>query len=586
MTAPTAKARRRGAGSPAACALVLLSAIALAGGEAAAAVDPTCGTPLGTEAEEGANSAIPTDGNPEHAAVDAARMPGAQRSPQVILSAWGRLVLVAEFKVDEGSNFTWAIQARIHSNTTGWDTPAIWLSSPDTSQYYPQGAHIRPSAVFFNDRVWVVWDAQGSALGGPSDRFIAVRSFDRNLTADVMRAASASDPNRTVQHPALVSAGDRMVLAYSTADGDTQPGDTHIEARTFDGSTFGAALRLSNLSDGYGAGLPAMDSDPSGRVFVAWTAANASGESANLQFAWHDGSLWRAPTTLAELGSAGPTGPSVAAFAGRAYVAYSTARIGEVSGTDSEVRMFAFDPDLEAWQGPTTVNPEPTGGDDAAPTLRATAAGLAIGWSTTEDAVYAFTADPDPVYRLFDGTAFGPVIGLANPYDNNSGASPSFVEVGGHLYAHWMLTPPQNPGDPRGNAREVVRLVSRPPQWYDNLTITYRFPQVSDNGSALVALSAGGLSLEGRAVALRLPDGSLHRAAGGREVSVWAPVNPSAPDFQVLACGLPVTARAEAAGAPATPISPLFVVAVVLTFAAGALLARAVLRRRRARRGP
>lgn len=568
---------------------VLLMLVPLALSPASAAddrvVDPTCGTPLGAEIEDASAHAVETDGVLEHMGVDAVRMTGAQRSPEVMLSAWGHLVLVAEVKVDEvsSSNFTWAIFARIHSNTTGWSTTPLWLSSPNTSQYYPVGAHIRPSAVFWHDRVWVVWDAQGSTLGGPVDRFIVMRSFDRNLTADTTRIASASDPNATTQHAALIVAGDVLALAYSTSDGDSAPGDAHIAVRTFDGFNFAPAVAVSNLSDGWGDALPALASDGAGRLFAAWNTANATGESSHLTFAWAEGGAWRTPAALAELGNVGATNPAAAFFGGRAYFAYSTSNLPDLSGTDSEVRWFVFDASSGSVAGPVTVNPEPTGGDDSVPTLTVIAGGLAVGWSTTEDFAYSHSSDTDPVYRVFNGSGFGPVFELSNDGDNATDGSPFFVELGGALYAHWMLTPPQQPGDPRGNSREIVRLVSRPPAWYDGLVVDYAFAEVAENGSARIILLPHGLPFSGHDLAVRLPDGSVYPFASD---AAWVPVNPSAPDFEVLACGLPVQARPVHGDPGPPPPSPLLYVAFAVTIAAAAVIWWRIGRRLRGPKAP
>jgi hypothetical protein len=245
---------------------------------------------------------------------------------------------------------------------------------------------------------------------------------------------------------------------------------------------------------------------------------------------------------------------------------------GDVSGLDSEVRWFVVDTATGAVTGPQTVNPEPTAGEDVLPTLSVLSTGLAVGWSTDEDTAYSHSSDTDPVYRMYNGTAFGPVFEMSDSADIDADGAPSFFEVGGHLYAHWMLTPPQHPGDPRGNSREVVRLVSRPAQWYDNLSLVYSIPQVAENGSAKVHLEADA-RLEGRVVLLRLPDGTLFEMVpdgGGR--SVWAPVDPSAPDFDVLACGLPADVSPLPPRPPPPPPPPYAVVAATAAVAAALVI--------------
>jgi hypothetical protein len=174
-----------------------------------------------------------------------------------------------------------------------------------------------------------------------------------------------------------------------------------------------------------------------GGLFVGWAAANATGQTSLVMFAWRGPTGWSAPRALAPLGSSGATGPAVAYFEGLFYIAYTTSHLVDLSGSDSEIRWITYDPAADATAGPTTVNPEPTGGDDESPTLTVTPLGLAVGWSTNEDVVYAHSSDPDPVFRTFNGSAFGPVVELSDADDNASDAAPSFVSLGQAVYAHW-----------------------------------------------------------------------------------------------------------------------------------------------------
>ncbi len=575
-----------------AAAVFVLCAAAPTG--SAASTDPgfACGSPLGPEADHRTNVILDETDDPEFDLIDAMRMPGAQRSAQIILSVWGKLVLVGEAKVDQGTNFSWAIFARVHSNTTGWNTTAIWLSSPDTSQYYPQGAHIRPSAVVWEDRVWVAWDAQGSAFGGPTDRLILLRSIDRNGSADATRVASATDPSKTTQHPVIVAGPAGLELAYSTADGDVAPGDTHLVARSFDGAVFGPTALISNISDGWADALPALAGDGAGGLFAAWTAANATGLSSLVMFASRGAGGWSAPQALAQLGNSPSSPPAVAFFASRAYIAYSTDYFPDLNGTDSEVRWLVFAPSSGAWVGPTTVNPEPSSGDDAAPTLTVAGGRLLAGWSTTEDFYYSHGSDSDPVFRPFDGSSFGDIAELSAADDRAADHSPYFVEVGNHLYAHWMQTPPQQPGDPRGNSREAIRLISRPPQWYDGLSVEYRVAAVSENGSTLIGLTMrrGGVGEPAGSIPLsaRLADGSLIAFEATRDgrAEAWLAVDPLRPDFEVLACGKPLPLARAPDPPPIGPGPPLVQAALILTAVFVAAAAIPVWTRRKGPRGP
>lgn len=575
--------RRR---ASAVAAFLLALALAPAPGVGAApSTDPTCGTPLGVEAELGANLVLSPGQDPEFDLVDTLRMPGAQRSPETIVSAWGRLVLVAEAKVDKDTNFTWGVFARIHSNLTGWNAAQVWLSSANTSQYYPQGVHIRPSAALWNDRLWVAWDAQGSELGGPNDRMILLRSTDAGGAVDASRRASETDPNRTTQHPNLIATSGGLELAYSTSDGDSGPSDSHIVVRSFDGSQFGPSTPISNLSDGWADALPTLAYDGASRLFAGWTATNATGVSSRLMFAWREAGVWSPPVALAELGHSPSSAPALAAYNGRAYVAFTTDYMLDVNGVDSDVRWRVFDPGSLNWSAAQTVNPEPSNGDDAAPTLTVVGPQLYAGWTTTEDFYYSHGSDSDAVYRTFDGSALGPLVELSDPDDNASDASPHFVRVGAHLYAHWMVTPTPIPGAPRGDAREGVRLVDRPTQWYDGLHASFRFSAVSENGSAhlLVDPSGGASNLPSpvRLVA-RLPNGEVYPLAptpGG--FAAWVPVDPTQPDFEILACGKPIALAHVPLEAPAPPpgVPPGYVVALGVAAVAG--IAFAALRRRR-----
>jgi len=436
--------------SSAPAALLALALLGIpAAGAAAPSVDPSCGTPLGLEAANGSNSPLERAGDPEYDAVDALRLPGAQRSPGAVVSAWGRLVLIAEAKVDQGTNFTWGIFARIHSNVTGWNTPAVWLSSPNTTQAYPAGVHVRPSAALFGERVWVAWDAQGSGLGSPGDRMILLRAIDSAGAASPAVRASETSASATTQHAVLHASSDGLVLAYSTSEGDGAVGDTHIVVRTFDGSTFGPTVAISNVSDGLSDALPALADDGAGGLVAAWTATDASGSSTRLMFARYSGGSWAAPLAVAELGSSPSSAPAFGHVGGHLFLAYSTTHAPDLNGTDSDVMVTAYDLGSGGFVPAVRVNPEPSNGDDTAPTLSRVGDLLYVGWSTDEDFYYAAGSDTDAVYRTLDGNAFGPVVSLSDPALNNSDASPRFVGVGSHVYAHWMVTPPPVAGAPR-----------------------------------------------------------------------------------------------------------------------------------------
>ncbi len=544
-------------------------------------VDPSCGTPLGLEAASGANAILAHAEDPEYDTVDALRIPGAQRSPETLVAAWGRLVLVAEAKVDQGVNFTWGVFARIHSNTTGWNTPPIWLSSPDTSQAYPRGVHVRPSAAVFEDRVWVAWDAQGSELGGGSDRMILLRSLDSEGTASPAIRASETSPNATTQHPVLHASAGGLVLAYSTSDGDAAVGDTHIVVRTFDGSAFGPTVAVSDVSDGWSDALPALADDGAGGLVAAWTATNASGSSTRLKFARYSAGSWAGPLAIAELGSSPSSAPAIGMVGGHLFIAYSTTFAPDLDGTDSDVMMTAYDFPSGGFVPAVRVNPEPSNGDDTAPTLARVGDLMYVGWSTDEDFYYAAGADTDAVYRTLDGTTFGPVVTLSDPTLNNSDASPSFVGVGSHVYAHWMVTPPPLPGTPRGDSREAVRLVTRAPQWYDNLTLGYRFAAVSENGSALLqVVLPGDPSVAGHEILARLPDGALFALEPSPSgPSAWVPLDPATADFELLACGKPVAK--ERLPSPPTPPPPSLALGLLAVLAVAAVSAAVLAKRAR-----
>lgn len=553
--------------SSAPAALLALALLGIpAAGAAAPSVDPSCGTPLGLEAANGSNSPLERAGDPEYDAVDALRLPGAQRSPGAVVSAWGRLVLIAEAKVDQGTNFTWGIFARIHSNVTGWNTPAVWLSSPNTTQAYPAGVHVRPSAALFGERVWVAWDAQGSGLGSPGDRMILLRAIDSAGAASPAVRASETSASATTQHAVLHASSDGLVLAYSTSEGDGAVGDTHIVVRTFDGSTFGPTVAISNVSDGLSDALPALADDGAGGLVAAWTATDASGSSTRLMFARYSGGSWAAPRAVAELGSSPSSAPALGHVGGHLFLAYSTTHAPDLNGTDSDVMVTAYDLGSGGFVPAVRVNPEPSNGDDTAPTLSRVGDLLYVGWSTDEDFYYAAGSDTDAVYRTLDGNAFGPVVSLSDPALNNSDASPRFVGVGSHVYAHWMVTPPPVAGAPRGDSREAVRLVTRPAQWYDNLTLGYRFPAVSDNGSALLQVTLpSDPGVAGHEILARLPDGTLVALSPGTSgASAWVPLDPAAANFELLACGKPVGAVRLGEPLALAPPGPLLWILAVL----------------------
>jgi hypothetical protein len=550
-------------------ALCLAVPLPVPGAAATPDFDASCGSPLGTEAETGANLVLAHAADPEYDLIDTLRMPGAQRSPEVIVSAWGKLVLIAEVKVDQFSNFTWAIFARIHSNVTGWNVTPIWLSSVDTTQDYPVGVHVRPSAAVWNDRLWVIWDAQGSTLGGPTDRLMLLRSIGPDGVADATRVASATDPNRTNEHPVLIATPQAIEIAYSTSDGDVAAGDTHIVERSFNGTGFGPTQAVSNVSDSWADALPAIAADAQGNLYAAWTAVSQTGLSSRVLAAWRHDGLWSNATALAELGHSPSSPPAVAAFLDRVFIAYSTDYFPDLNGTDSEVRWVVFSPVTGTYAPAQTVNPEPSNGDDSGPTLAVVDGKLLVGWTTTEDFYYAAGSDPDAVYRPFDGTAFGPLVVLSDPAVNQSDASPHFVQVGGHLYAHWMMTPPQVSGAPRGDAREGIRLVERPRQWYDDFQVWYSFPTIAENATARILLDRArmGSFVPGDAqLKVRVPSSALYPVVNG---SAWVPVNPSAPDFQVLACGKVIQATAGPTECQCAPPFPTGIVAAgIITFVA------------------
>jgi len=134
--------------------------------------------------------------------------------------------------------------------------------------------------------------------------------------------------------------------------------------------------------------------------------------------------------------------------------------------------------------------------------------------------------------------------------------APHCLKNGDFLYAHWMWTPPSLPGTPRGDSREAIRLVSRPSQWFDSVQAKYSFGGVSENGSSQLFIELTPLDrvpASARVVA-RLADGRLYALERGvNRFEVWAPVEPSRPDFEVLGCGVELPLE----GVPTVPDDPV-----------------------------
>lgn len=523
--------------------LFTAAAVSCPVGAAAQLESASCGSPLGPEAERGANHVLQAAADPEYDLIDTVRMSGAQRSGETVLYFGGHLVLVAEVKVDKDSNFTWAVFVRFHSNETGWNSSQIWLSSPDTTVAYPSGVHIRPTAAVWRDRLYVAWDSAGSQQGAPADRLLLMRSVDRNGMADTTRVASDTDPTRSNQHPYLLPLADRLVLAYSTAAGESDPSENHIVVRSFDGSSFAPSEVLSAPDDGWTDGLPLVAGDPAGHLYALWSSSNLLGNGARLLFSRDNMSNWSAPAILADLGLSATGAPAGAFFNGRFIAAYATQNLADVDGPDVEIFWRSLEPATGEWSAASSANPQPSNGDDVGPSFALIGGALYIGWSTNEDFYYSHGSDTDPVYRVFNGTGLGPVVELSVSDDRATDGTPHFVEVGDHLYAHWMWTPPADPGTPRGDSREAIRLANRPPQWYDGLRASYSIRSVSENGSSELFVkveNATGAPATGVFV-VRARDGSTHRLEPTADGYVgWAPVEPDTPDLEVLACGKPL----------------------------------------------
>ncbi len=537
---------RRASRSPPAVACLLIAILTLGGAlppASGAGADESCPAPFGSALEVGSHSFLGGGTDPDEAYLDTLLMTGAQRTPARVIGFGDRLALVAEVKVDKDEAFTWGELIRFYSNATGWDTTPVWSSSLDPSEPYPVGFHVRPSAALWGGSLFVAWTAEGSPAGGPTDRLVLVRRVAADGSMDPWVIGSDTDPRRANQHPFLLPAGDTLYLTYAVGEGETDPAATHIAVREFDGTGFSSSQDIARPPAGWSDESPSLAWDGGDGLYAIWSRTNTSGLGATLMFSQRNTSGWGLPVELASVGHAADANAAVAFFGGKLLVAYTTDWAPDISGPDADVHWRSLDPATGLWSDAQSVNPQPSGGDDSGPAFSRVGDLLYVGWSTTDD-FYARGSDSDPVYRVFDGTQLGPVQQLVPEDDVASDSPPRFVEVGGVTYAHWMWTPPVEPGQPRGDSREALRVVERPIAWFDGVSALYSFDAVSQNGSAHVVVSPtpAGIVPAGARLALRLADGSLYPLVPEGENHVaWAPVDPARPDFDVLACGTPIS---------------------------------------------
>jgi len=551
---------------------------------AGAPSDATCPAPFGTALEAGAHRFLGNVTDADGGLLDTLLMPGAQRTPATVVAFGGRLALVAEVKVDQGPSFTWGVLVRFYSNDTGWNSAPVWLSSADTAVAYPVGFHVRPTAALWGGSLFVAWTGEGSPAGGPADRIVLVRRVAQDGTVTPWLNGSDTDPRRANQHPFLLPAGDTLYLAYAAGEGEADPAATHIQVRAFDGVAFVASEEITRPPAGWSDELPALAWDGAEAVFAVWTRTNTSGLGAKLMFSARNATAWGPEFEVAPLGHAASANPAAAFFEGRLLVAYATDDATEIVGPDADVRWRSFDPSTAEWSGPSSVNPQPSSGEDSSPAFSLVGGTLYFGWSTTDD-FYSHGSDADPVYRPFEGGALGATVEVAAADDNSSDGPPHVLELAGVTYAHFAWTPPVEPGQPRGDTREAIRVLSRPAAWFDGLAAVYTFEAASENGSTRVAVTPAASVPESARLTLRLADGSLYPLAreGGKHVA-WAPVEPARPDFDVLACGAPI---ALTPGAHATPPAGTDWTLLAAAAAVGALAVGAYLvARGPRRRGP
>ena len=198
----------------------------------------------------------------------------------VIWATWG----------DEFSTGTdWDIVVREYDET-GWSSIYEITYPTDT------GSDVRPNAIEYDDKLYVVWATTDPSISDEIDYDIVIRSFDGSSWSSISEVTLPGDtgsPQMDYRPKLGVYDGD-LYVAWDSNDNTTTDGiDRDIVIRSFDGSTWGSITELTpaiNIGTDYSPVLESYD----GKLYVIWYTYDTSEVTGNgnVVLKTYDGISW------------------------------------------------------------------------------------------------------------------------------------------------------------------------------------------------------------------------------------------------------------------------------------------------------
>lgn len=351
------------------------------------------------------------------------------------LSAGGQQVLRTRLPVN-------ASIVRASMSVGGWPAP-FWR---DPIRVTPgTGSEGENSPEFFSapDRLWMAWASKDPTIVDGADWDIVVSwSFDGTVWAPPVDISPPGDPYED-DSPDIIGYGGKVYVAWSAAQTDSSFAPSAIYIRSWDGTRWEDASRLTPPGMRYMNDGPQLIVYLNG-LFVFWRTTDPTlsdiydTDDMDMVFRTFDGERW---SGVAELTPPSDTeidwSLNLIEFDGRLFAFWDQ---DVDTSRDFTVDIFYRSFDGSRWSAPINIIPQPDRELDEIPRsaiYRNPVTGrdeLWVTWIRGNPSLH----DLDIMARRYDGSSWGTVMELTDPAHHNDNQGQVVLEYDHRLYVAWI----------------------------------------------------------------------------------------------------------------------------------------------------